>query len=231
MAEPGPHAGVGQTGRMSRTDAPPRRTPPRDAVRSNRAGEARRERVLEVAVAHFTRLGYRGASLAAIAREAGITDAGLLHHFGTKAELFSAVVRRRELPFIAAFVEEPASLAELFARFVAAERESLARPELVRFQATLAGEMSLPGHPFHDEYVAKQREALGRLTALIGGFEHELEGGVEPVDLARELIALHHGLRSEWLVLPDGVDLAAAFAKAAARLLSAATRRSPAPEM
>lgn len=210
--------GVGQTDRMDHTDATPRRPSTQPPARANRAGEARRQRVLEVAVEHFTRLGYRGASLAAIAREAGITDAGLLHHFGTKAELFRAVVSWREVPFVEAFTRRPASLDELFTRLAEAERESLEHPGLVRFQATLAGEMSLAGHPFHDEYVAKQRDALHRLAELVDAFDGELAAGVRPLDVARELIALHHGLRSEWLIMPEGIDLGGAFAAALGRL-------------
>lgn len=40
--------------------------------------------------------GYEGASLATIARAADITKPGLLHHFGSKAELFTAVLDERD---------------------------------------------------------------------------------------------------------------------------------------
>ena len=59
-------------------------------------GELRRDRILEVATVHFGRRGYGGARLVDIAAEAGVTDAGLLHHFPTKKALFEAVVARRD---------------------------------------------------------------------------------------------------------------------------------------
>ncbi|MWB97153.1 TetR family transcriptional regulator [Agromyces seonyuensis] len=193
-------------------------------TRPNRAGDDRRERAIAAAVDHFTRLGYRGASVAAIARDAGLTDAGLLHHFGSKSGLFLAVVERREDDLRSAFDHEPASLADFAEMLVEAERRSLEHPELVRFQATLAGELALAGHPFHDLHVDKQRVALEQMTAVLARFSDELAPGVEPIQLARELIALHHGLRAEWLILPDGMDLAATFAAAVRRSVGRAVR-------
>ena len=55
-------------------------------------GRARRAAVLEAARRLFASQGFKGSSLAAIAQEAGITDAGLLYHFPTKNDLLLAVV-------------------------------------------------------------------------------------------------------------------------------------------
>ena len=55
-------------------------------------GQARREELIDVALRAFAAHGFRGASIGAIAREAGISEAGLLHHFPSKRELLFGVL-------------------------------------------------------------------------------------------------------------------------------------------
>ena len=55
-------------------------------------GEDRRQRILAVAERLLARNGWRSTSLAQIAREAGVTPAGLLHHFESKEQLLNAVL-------------------------------------------------------------------------------------------------------------------------------------------
>lgn len=50
------------------------------------------DRILAEAEARFAAAGYGGASLSSIARAAGLGNAGLLHHFGSKAALYRAVL-------------------------------------------------------------------------------------------------------------------------------------------
>jgi AcrR family transcriptional regulator len=56
--------------------------------------EGRREEVLAAAVVEFARAGFHGASTDAIARGAGISQPYLFRLFGSKRELYIAVVRR-----------------------------------------------------------------------------------------------------------------------------------------
>jgi AcrR family transcriptional regulator len=51
-----------------------------------------RARILRLAAREFARLGVRGASLAHIGRQAGVTKGGIYFHFASKEELFLAVV-------------------------------------------------------------------------------------------------------------------------------------------
>jgi AcrR family transcriptional regulator len=59
------------------------------------AGEARRQRLLETAMATFLRHGFRKTSMEEVARAAHISRQGLYLHFPTKEELFSAAARHR----------------------------------------------------------------------------------------------------------------------------------------
>ena len=57
-------------------------------------GAARRERILDEAEALFAEHGFHGIALAKIATAAGLGNAGLIHHFPSKASLYRAVLER-----------------------------------------------------------------------------------------------------------------------------------------
>ena len=68
-------------------------------------GVERRRAIVEAAIEHFAREGYRGTGIAAIAEAAGVTTGGLLHHFGSKEGLLVEVLRERDRLAIKAFVD------------------------------------------------------------------------------------------------------------------------------
>lgn len=51
-----------------------------------------RDRLLEVAAHHFAEHSYKGASLRAIQRELGVNPATIHYHFGSKADVYQAVI-------------------------------------------------------------------------------------------------------------------------------------------
>src|SRR6476661_10532002 len=57
---------------------------------------AARDRVVLAALRAYATNGYSGSSLAGIAAAAGLTTAGLLHHFPSKEELLIAVLQERD---------------------------------------------------------------------------------------------------------------------------------------
>jgi AcrR family transcriptional regulator len=63
-----------------------------DAVPRRLGGGVVADQIAEAAVKLFARHGYRGTTIAEIAREVGLTDAGVLYHYPTKADLFWAIV-------------------------------------------------------------------------------------------------------------------------------------------
>lgn len=67
----------------------PARRPGRPA-KLDRDGENQREALLQIASAHFARAGYEGASLRAIADEAGLAHGLIRHYFGSKDALWEA---------------------------------------------------------------------------------------------------------------------------------------------
>jgi len=69
-------------------------TRPYESLRAK--GEDRKQRILAVAQRLLTRNGWRNTTLAQIAGEAGVSPAGLLHHFESKEQLLHAVLDVRD---------------------------------------------------------------------------------------------------------------------------------------
>ena len=59
-------------------------------------GVAKREEILERALEVIAREGYRGASVKELAEAVGLSQAGLLHYFDSKEELFTEILRKRD---------------------------------------------------------------------------------------------------------------------------------------
>lgn len=80
-----------------------------------------RERLIDAAIAQFSRVGIGATSLRAVAQAAGVTPAMLHYYFGDKQQMTTAVVTERVLPATAplrarieAAGDAPAELAEAF---------------------------------------------------------------------------------------------------------------------
>lgn len=190
--------------------------PSRDVDRRVARGDARRTRILAAATTEFGRKGFESTRIADIARTAGVTDAGVLHHFATKQDLFMAVVERREEIYQA--VQLPTeSVRALFDQFIGAVRRAAEEPELVRFRVMLTGASRIEGHPVEGR---AQRSLEAALDSLIPIIEEsiaagEIAEGTDPQQLVLELLALNEGIRDQWSTLPERIDYVAVFTAAA----------------
>ncbi|MFD5650895.1 TetR family transcriptional regulator [Streptomyces sp. NPDC127039] len=172
---------------------------------------AQRARILDAAMAVFALRGERGTSLREIAERVGMSQAGLLHHFGSKSDLLLAVLDRFEQQ------EQPAEPLSTLAESIDFVRGELARglhrPGLFQLQAMLAAEATDPEHPAHtffaDRYqrVTRQFEETLRTAADEGA---ALPEGVDISALAHLVIAAMDGLQLQRL-LNDEVDVLASF--------------------
>ena len=66
-------------------------------------GTATRQRILDAAVARFAGQGFRDTTVAAVARDAGVTAPAVHQYFGSKQELFHAAFEYDVAPVLAAF--------------------------------------------------------------------------------------------------------------------------------
>ena len=81
----------------SDTPPPASRASAADRARNPRAGTVdRREAVLRAAMTVFGQRGYNKGGLVEVAEQAGMTHAGVLHHFGSKEALLIAMLQYRD---------------------------------------------------------------------------------------------------------------------------------------
>ena len=176
-------------------------------------GDRRRKAILETAVDVFGEQGYRGTSLREVARRVGISDAGLLHHFGTKVGLLAATISERDE--IDRIRREDAEAAG--ATFVETMRSQVARnaasPGLVALHVVLSAEATDPQHPAHDSFRDRYRqlrhqddEAFARLQD-----EGQLRSDLDPRRVGQLVTAMMDGLQLQWLLDPEGVDMVGLF--------------------
>ena len=164
-------------------------------------GDDRKQRILDVAQRLLARNGWRNTTLAQIAREAGVTSAGLLHHFESKEQLLHAVVDARDADD-AAHADWTGDLLQQLAR--AGDRVERA-PELVGTYSVLLVENLMPDAPLHDRLLDRQRAAVRIITDLIadaqasGRYRNDFDPAVKAV----QIVSLVNGLEISWLLDPS----------------------------
>ncbi|MDR6868136.1 AcrR family transcriptional regulator [Microbacterium resistens] len=173
-------------------------------------GNARRERIIEAAVRRFAHNGYDKTRIADIARDAGMTDAGLIHHFPTKNDLFMAVIRRREAVFTPVMADEVRTVADMIVAFNVGVRSATSEPDYVLFRAMLSGASVLDDHPATAHLAMRLTESLEVLVPFVarGIVSGELLPDQDPRAIVLQLLALNDGIRAQWALLPDEVDYA-----------------------
>jgi AcrR family transcriptional regulator len=175
-------------------------------------GVAKREEILTTALDVIARHGYRKASLRELASAVGLSQTGLLHYFGTKEELFSEVLRKRDEVDEAAFGEPNDALGstpgavDVMIRVV---RHNADVPGLVLLYAQFSTDAAEPGHPAREFF--QRRYAAFRLTVSAAIREKqalgELSSDLDPDRIANLLLAASDGIQTQWM-LDDSIDMA-----------------------
>jgi AcrR family transcriptional regulator len=175
--------------------------------------QQRKAQIIREAICSFGQDGYHGARLADIAKAAGVTEPGLLHHFPSKAHLLMEVLAERDRLD--------------HARFSSAQRAEtkplLPLQELVEYNETVPGLVQLftvlvaesidekhPAHEFFKQRYQKIREqdvAMLREAQAHG----EVRSDIPAEDLVIMLFAMMDGLQVQWLYEPEHVNMARLF--------------------
>ena len=158
-------------------------------------GVERRKAIIDAAAEHF----------ADIAKQAGVTTGGLLHHFGSKEALLVEVIRQRDEDALAAVSSlQHDTVADHFEEWLALATWNEAREPYVALHAVLLAESLDPAHPAHDYFAARHRwllellaEALQRAVA-----SGELRADLDVDTKAREVEAFIEGAGTTWLFDP-----------------------------
>lgn len=186
-------------------------------------GLARRNQILDAALLRFGQDGYRKTSLARVARDAGITDAGLLHHFRDKQQLLLAVVQYWHEQLDEQWVRVPDSVREAFRCHLEDTAGSLDMPGILELAVVVGAEATAPDHPAHDFFSDWQEKGVRELTDRLraGAESGELKTGLNHEHIARECAALDAGLRLQWLASGRSFDLVAVMRSHLDRLMRA----------
>jgi AcrR family transcriptional regulator len=171
-------------------------------------GEDRRQRILTVAQRLVARNGGRGTTLSQIARAAGVSPAGLLHHFESKEQLLNAVLDARDADDLA-HVDVSADFIE---QFEAATERFGRSHELMGMFTVLQAENLNPDAPLHDRFLDRYRDSVTIVTESIrrGQLAGRYRADLDPAIKAMEIIAFLFGMETSWLLDPS-IPLTAVF--------------------
>lgn len=191
---------------------------------------ARREAILDAASSLFAGAGTRGTSIATVAAQAGVTDAGVLYHFGTKRELVLAVLERFDRDVERGLQESHLHGIDLLhsVREWGAAMEEL--PEIQSLLIVLSAEHLHEAGPARDylrrryERILARFERAFREAAEAGDLRQDLDPGYE----ASALVAHLDGIRFQWFMLDRQTSMAdsvRAYVDATLTRLAPTTRR------
>lgn len=181
-----------------------------DKVRRPRAATAgTRERIVDAAITVFADRGYHKGSLLEIADRAGMSHAGVLHYFGSKDNLLTAVLASRDASGVAGCEGQrrPTGRA-LLDHLESTARDNATRPGIVQAYAVLSVESVTEDHPAQEFF----RERFSGLRAIIvDALREEVPLTVPEEELTRAasgIIAVMDGLQVQWLLDPEVIDMA-----------------------
>lgn len=172
-------------------------------------GRRTRAALVDAAFRVFAEQGYQGLSIRQIAEAIGTSHTALLHHFGSKDALLSAVLDRREElegPGRGELLREHGILATV----PEIMRANANEPGVIQLDMTLRTEALNPEHPAHD-YVTRRQGLF--VTSVRDELEAERARGRLRDDLdldiaARLITSQIEGIQLAWLT-DRTIDMAA----------------------
>ncbi|WP_020389753.1 TetR/AcrR family transcriptional regulator [Kribbella catacumbae] len=170
-------------------------------------GVAKREEILTKALEVIARQGYRRTSTRELASAVGLSEAGLLHYFGSKEKLFEEVLRARDEADTARLSDESDAVGKL----AAIVRHNADVPGLVQLYSTFSAEAGDPQHGAHEYFVERYQHLREALAEAIQDRQTDgtISTAADPEKIATLLIALSDGLQiqSQFRLLDQPGDL------------------------
>jgi AcrR family transcriptional regulator len=167
-------------------------------------GIAKREEILTAALEIVARSGYSRATVRELADAVGLSQTGLLHYFGTKEELFTEILKRRDNVDREHYLDggSPDGLVDLV-------RHNAEVPGLVQLYSRFSSEATEPGHPAHEYFRERYRLAREVLTTEVDRLQSvgDLPASIDTERLVVIVFALIDGLQMQWMFDPS-VDMA-----------------------
>lgn len=173
-------------------------------------GVAKREEILTRALEVIAREGYRGASVKELADAVELSQAGLLHYFDSKEELFTEILRKRDEVDAAAYGVGGTDAGGILTSYLRVIGHNADVPGLVQLFARLSVDAADPAHPAHRFFLERGRALRGALADAVarGQSAGEITDRVDAETIARLLQAVADGMQVQWMH-DRGVDMAA----------------------
>jgi TetR/AcrR family acrAB operon transcriptional repressor len=174
-----------------------------------------RQDLLEAALTIFSQQGYTAARLEDIAEAAGVTRGAIYHHFGSKADLFQALVEDASAlgsNVVQNAIAEGGTFVEITRRVLVRTMHLL--EDNRRFREVMALTLfKTGGSPELDAFTQQRHEqARTQVEQIAGFFRSGIEQGALRSDLApntaaRAFLAYQNGLALLWLSNPEAFSI------------------------
>jgi AcrR family transcriptional regulator len=174
----------------------------------------RKEQVIHEAIRFFGQYGFHGAKLADIAKAAGVTEPGLLHHFPSKEHLLMEVLAERDRidqarydPGISGESGDPLD------SYLELVEHNETVPGLVQLFTVLVAESIDEQHPGHDFFKLRYHKLRDQTIDFLRKAQArgEIRNDIPAEDLVILLFAMMDGLQIQWLYEPEKIDMAHQF--------------------
>ncbi len=192
-------------------------------------GDQRKVDIIRAAMIIFARDGYAGSSLANVAKVAGLSTVGLLHHFPNKLALLQAVLAQRDA-YIAGQLQEAQQLPSLdgFVGFLKLimqfSVEDAAVSQALMIINTESLSVTHPAHQwFSERFGIVHHHLQAHLKLLIDS--GDINPDVDPKQISLEIAAMMDGLQIQWLRSPGDVQVEGVFSRFLERLAKDLVKR------
>src|SRR5512146_2965495 len=174
-----------------------------------------RESLLKAALTVFSQKGFAAATLEDVARQAGVTRGAIYWHFGSKAELYGALVSEysaRGGQIVQQAASEGGSLLEILRRVFVRLLEAVEDDPALR----AVMEISLFKTERVPELAEVHRGQSAGSQALLEGIAQAMRQGIaagdlradlDPLDMARAFLGFQQGMIYLWVLEPDSFSL------------------------
>jgi AcrR family transcriptional regulator len=181
--------------------------------RTKEEAQVTRQSLLDAALQVFSNKGYAATRLEDIAEAANVTRGAIYHHFGSKAELFAALITDASHygdQAVSQAIQEGGTFLDVTRRVLVYTLKLL--DENTRFRETLA--LSLFHSSDSDELAGlnliKTQQGLETVAQITGFFKSGQEQGALRSDLdsavaARAFLAYQNGLALLYLTVPGAI--------------------------
>lgn len=185
-----------------------------------------KERIVYAAFETFARAGYRRGSVREVADRSGISEAGLLHHFPSKAALLVAVLEYWDARASKTFALIPANGRDTLAEIVALAASAARTAGVVQLFTAISSEATEPKHPAHTYFRRRYTTARHLIAETLRevAARGELRADVDIDSAASRAVAIWDGMHIQWLFDPGVVDVATGLRAYLDGLLAAGCR-------